>query len=191
MKSGKFLAFNRRVLNAALASVVLLGSAGVVSNAYAASATSTATSTVIAPIGITAPVVLSFGKFAPGAGGSVTISNSGARTGTGVILSSTSSTQTAARFDVTGEASTTYAITPSGVTALTGISGAALTLPSTMALAKTSDPTGANVTTGTVAAGTLSAGGTQSIYVGGTLTVGAAQPAGVYTGAVTVTVEYN
>lgn len=191
MKSGKFLAFNRRVLNAALASVVLLGSAGVVSNAYAASATSTATSTVIAPIGITAPVVLSFGKFAPGAGGSVTISNSGARTGTGVILSSTSSTQTAARFDVTGEASTTYAITPSGVTALTGISGAALTLPSTMALAKTSDLTGANVTTGTVAAGTLSAGGTQSIYVGGTLTVGAAQPAGVYTGAVTVTVEYN
>lgn len=191
MKSGKFLAFNRRVLNAALASVVLLGSAGVVSNAYAASATSTATSTVIAPIGITAPVVLSFGKFAPGAGGSVTISNSGARTGTGVILSSTSSTQTAARFDVTGEASTTYAITPSGVTALTGISGAALTLPSTMALAKTSDLTGANVTTGTVAAGTLTAGGTQSIYVGGTLTVGAAQPAGVYTGAVTVTVEYN
>lgn len=191
MKSGKFLAFNRRVLNAALASVVLLGSAGVVSNAYAASATSTATSTVIAPIGITAPMVLSFGKFAPGAGGSVTISNSGARTGTGVILSSTSSTQTAARFDVTGEASTTYAITPSGVTALTGISGAALTLPSTMALAKTSDLTGADVTTGTVAAGTLTAGGTQSIYVGGTLTVNAAQPAGVYTGAVTVTVEYN
>lgn len=191
MKSGKFLAFNRRVFNAALASVVVLASAGVVGNAYAASATSTATSTVIAPIGITAPAVLSFGKFAPGAGGSVTISNSGARTGTGVILSSTSSTQTAARFDVTGEGSTTYAITPSGVTALTGISGAALTLPSTMALAKTSDLTGANVTTGNVTAGTLAAGGTQSIYVGGTLTVGAAQPAGTYTGNVTVTVEYN
>lgn len=190
MKSGKFLTFNRRALNAALASVVMLAGAGVVGNAYAATASSTATSTVIAPIGITAPVVLSFGKFAPGAGGSVTISNSGARTGTGVILSSTSSTQTAARFDVTGEGSSTYAITHSGVSLLTGISGAALTGPQTMALAKTSDLTGANVTTGNVATGTLTSGA-QSIYVGGTLTVGATQAAGEYTGAVTVTVEYN
>jgi hypothetical protein len=191
MKSDNVLACNRRALSMALASVLALAGTGLVNNAYAAAATSTATSTVITPIGITAPVVLSFGKFAPGAGGSVTISNSGARTGTGVILSSTSSVQTAARFDVTGEASTTYAITHSGVAALTGISGAALTLPSTMALAKTSDLTGANVTTGNVAAGTLGVGGTQSIFVGGALTVAAAQPAGVYTGAVTVTVEYN
>ncbi|MDI1341919.1 MULTISPECIES: hypothetical protein [Polaromonas] len=44
MKSGKFLAFNRRVFNAALASVVVLASAGVVGNAYAAAASSTATS---------------------------------------------------------------------------------------------------------------------------------------------------
>ena len=183
--------FKQRVLTLALAAVFAIGSVAIGVNAYAAAATSTATSTVIAPIGITAPVVLSFGKFAPGAGGSVTISNSGARTGTGVILSSTASTLTAARFDVTGEASTTYAITHSGVALLTGISGAALTLPSTMALAKTSDLTGANVTTGNVASGTLTAGGTQSIFVGGALTVGATQAAGVYTGAVTVTVEYN
>lgn len=191
MKAGKFLTFNRRALNVALASALALAGTGLVSNVYAAVVSSTATATVIAPIAITAPVVLSFGKFAPGAGGSVTISNSGARTGTGVILSSTSSTQTAARFDVTGEASTTYAITHSGVTALTGISGAALTGPQTMALAKTSDLTGANVTTGNAATGTLGAGSAQSIFVGGTLTVGATQAAGVYTGAVTVTVEYN
>lgn len=190
MNHRKLATFSRRALNAALASAVVLGGAGFGVNAYAAAATSTATSTVIAPIGITAPVVLSFGKFAPGAGGSVTISNSGARTGVGVILSNTSSTQTAAKFDVTGEGSSTYAITHGGVTELTGISGAALTLPSVMALSKTSDLTGANVTVGNVATGTLTSGA-QSIYVGGTLTVGATQAAGNYTGAVTVTVEYN
>lgn len=188
MKSDKFATFNRRALSTALASALVLGGSGLAVNAYAAAATSTATSTVIAPIGITAPVVLSFGKFAPGAGGSVTISNSGARTGAGVILSSTASTQTAARFDVTGEGSSTYAITHSGVTVLSGPTVA--TVVQTMALAKTSDLTGANVTTGNVATGTLTTGA-QSIYVGGTLTVSATQAAGDYTGAVTVTVEYN
>ncbi|MDO8699104.1 MAG: DUF4402 domain-containing protein [Rhodoferax sp.] len=186
MNSGKFASFKHSALKAALASALVLGGAGFGVNAYAAVATSTATSTVIAPIGITAPVVLSFGKFAPGAGGSVTISNSGARTSSGVILSSTSSVQTAARFDVTGEGSSTYAITHSGVTVLSDTA----TTPNTMALAKTSDLTGANVTTGNVATGTLTSG-VQSIYVGGTLTVGATQVAGTYTGAVTVTVEYN
>ncbi len=191
MRSGKFSTFKRNALNAALASTLALVGTGLVGNAYAATATSTATSTVIVPIAVATGTVLSFGKFAPGAGGSVTISNSGARTGTGVILSSTASTQTAALFNVTGEASTTYAITHAGVSALTGISGAALTGPQTMTLAKTSDLTGANVTTGNVATGTLSGSGAETIYVGGTLTVGATQAAGVYTGAVTVTVEYN
>jgi len=188
MKSGKFASFNQSALKATLASALVLGGAGFGANAYAAAATSTATSTVIAPIAITAPVVLSFGKFAPGAGGSVTISNSGARTRSGVILSSTSSIQTAARFDVTGEGSSTYAITHGGADVLTGptVDG----VVQTMALAKTSDLTGANVTTGNVSTGTLNSGA-QSVYVGGTLTVGAAQAAGTYTGAVTVTVEYN
>ncbi|MHB1053869.1 MAG: DUF4402 domain-containing protein [Thiobacillus sp.] len=178
--------FKQHALKLALVSAFALGASALGINAYAAAATSTATSTVIAPIAITAPVVLSFGKFARGAGGSVTISNSGARTSSGVILSSTSSVQTAARFDVTGEGSSTYAITHSGVTVLSD----AATTPNTMALAKTSDLTGANVTTGNVATGTLTSGA-QSIYVGGTLTVGATQVAGTYTGAVTVTVEYN
>lgn len=178
--------FKQSALKLALVSAFALGASALGVNAYAAVATSTATATVVTPIGITSGAVLSFGKFAPGGGGSVTISNSGARTGAGVILSSTSSVQTAARFDVTGEGSSTYAITHSGVTVLSD----AATTPNTMALAKTSDLTGANVTTGNVATGTLTSGA-QSIYVGGTLTVGATQVAGTYTGAVTVTVEYN
>ena len=187
MTSKIFAKFNYRVLNVALASTAALAGMGLVSNVYAAAATSTATSTVIAPIAITAPAALSFGRFAHGTGGSVTISNSGVRTASGVVLSSTSSVQTAARFDVTGDGSATYAITHSGATVL---SDSAAT-PNTMALATTSDLTGGNVTTGNVATGTLTAGGTQSIFVGGTLTVSATQVAGTYTGAVTLTVEYN
>jgi hypothetical protein len=39
--------------------------------------------------------------------------------------------------------------------------------------------------------GTLSGTGTQSFYVGSTLHVAAAQPAGLYSGSFTVTVNYN
>ena len=187
MKSAIFAKFNRRALSAALASVATLAGMGLVSNAYAAAATSTATSTVIVPIAITAPAALSFGRFAHGTGGSVTISNSGVRTSSGVVLSSTSSVQTAARFDVTGDGSATYGITHSGAAVLSD----SASTPNTMALVTTSDLTGGNVTTGNVATGTLTAGGTQSIFVGGTLTVSATQVAGTYTGAVTLTVEYN
>ena len=186
MTSNIFSSFKRLALNAVVASAAALAGTGFVSNAYAVAATSTASSTVIVPIAITAPVALSFGRFAHGTGGSVTISNSGVRTASGVILSSSSGVQTAARFDVTGDGSSTYAITHSGVTVLSD----SATTPNTMALAKTSDLTGSNVTTGNVSTGTLSSGA-QSIYIGGTLTVGASQVAGTYTGAVTVTVEYN
>jgi spore coat protein U-like protein len=59
-----------------------------------------------------------------------------------------------------------------------------------MSMTKFSDFTGANATAGIATSGTLN-GGTQSIYVGGTLNVSASQAAGEYTGQITVTVEYN
>lgn len=192
MKSEKFLTFKRNALHVALVSTFAMGSMAVVSNAYAAAASSTATSTVVAPIAITTSglAVLSFGKFGPtGASSTVIISNSGVRSGTAVLVGV--GTTTAARFNVTGDANSTYAITHTALTVLTGISGAASTGPQTMALAKTSDLTGANVTTGNVASGTLSGAGAERIYVGGTLTVGASQATGTYTGTVEVTVEYN
>lgn len=170
---------------AALASVVALGAFGA-SNGFAAADLTTATATVIEPIAITKMVDLVFGKFAPGAGGTVTVSTSGARTASGTILSAIGSSPTAARFDVTGDADATYSIDWSGVSVLTD----PVSLE-TMALAKTSDLTGGNAINGEVATGTLSAGGAQSIYLGGVLTVGALQAAGDYAGNVTVTVEYN
>lgn len=169
-----------------LALAAALALAGVAIPAGAATDNATATAGVIIPITITKMADLSFGKFAPGAGGTVTLSTSGARSVTGAILSTNGSTPTAARFDVHGETSATYAITYTGTTAnLT--SGA-----NTMALTTISDLTGLGVSTGTQATGALDATtGNQSIYVGGSLAVGATQPAGTYTGTVTVAVEYN
>ena len=152
--------------------------------AGAASDSASATATVIVPIAIVKAADMSFGKFARGAGGTVTVSTSGVRTVSGVIASSNGSTPTAARFNVTGEASATYAITHSGATDLSN--GTDL-----MALTKFSELTAGGATSGNPTTGALDGTGAQSIYVGGTLTVAANQPVGTYTGTVTVAVEYN
>ena len=153
----------------------------------AAQATATASGTVVSPIAIAAAANLAFGNFAPGTGGSVTVSTSGVRAASGPVLMG-AATPTAARFNITGAASTTYSITHSGTSVLTNTTG---TGGETMALAKFSDLTAGNATSGTVTAGTLDGAGAQSLYVGGTLTVGSSQVAGIYTGTVIATVEYN
>ena len=171
---------------ALLAALAVAG--GAVSNAsHAAQASATASGTVVAPIAIAAVANLAFGSFAPGAGGNVTVSTSGVRTTTGpVLLTATSSS--AARLNITGQAGATYSIAHSGTVVLTNTIGAGA---ETMALTKFSDLTGANGTSGTVTSGTLDVGGAQSLYVGGTLAVAAGQVAGLYTGTVIATVEYN
>lgn len=152
---------------------------------FAAGATTTSTATVIEPIAITKTADLVFGDFAPGAGGTVTVATDGTRTVSGAILSTAGATPTAAKFDVTGNADSTYSISLTPAAALTDSVST-----ETMALSVFSDLTAGGATSGTVASGTLT-GGAQSIYLGGELTVGATQAAGTYTGDVTVTVEYN
>ncbi|MES2325043.1 MAG: DUF4402 domain-containing protein [Pseudomonadota bacterium] len=168
-------------LFASIAAASLLPSA-----AQAAQATATASGTVVTPIAITAAANLAFGSFAAGAGGTITVSTSGARTSSGVVALGASAA--AARFDITGSASTTYSISHSGTAVLTNTTGGG---GETMALAKFSDLTAGNATSGNVSSGTLDGAGAQSLFVGGTLTVGAAQVPGVYTGTVIATVEYN
>ncbi|MBD3896942.1 DUF4402 domain-containing protein [Halomonas sp. ML-15] len=174
--------------SAALVSAVALGSFGA-SSSFAAESSTTAEASVISPIAITTDVDLNFGRFAAGvAVGTVTVSTSGARTSSGdVILSTIGSSPAAAKFDVTGDDNATYTIAWSGATSLTNTAGAG----ETMVLARISDLTAGDATSGEVDTGTLSETGTQSIYLGGTLDVGAAQVAGLYTGDVTATVEYN
>lgn len=181
-KSTPFLA------RAVAVAVATVGIVGILASgaSQAAQASGNSTGTVIVPIAITSTADLSFGNFAAGTGaGTITVSTSGARTVAGVVTIGTGGT--AARFDITGSAGATYSITHGGTAVLTNTGGAG----ETMTLTKFSDLTGADATSGNVATGTLSGLGTQSLFVGGTLDVGANQVAGTYTGTVIATVEYN
>jgi hypothetical protein len=178
----KYSRFASQTLKLAAVALAVAGAGSAM--AAPTTATATSTSTVITPINITQKADLAFGKFIANTGGTVTVSTSGARTNTGVTLMT--STTTAAKFDVTGEKSTTYAITVPASVTLTGGGGS-----DTMSFVPVNDLTGANTTTGTVTAGTLDSSGKQSIYVGGVLTVAANQASGDYTGGFNVGVEYN
>lgn len=176
-----FVKFKQVALRSAMAAAFAV--IGV--SSYAVEGTASASGTVIAPIAITKGADLNFGKFARGAGGSITVATNGTPSSTGIVRSTTV-TPTAARFDVTGDAAATYSITYTG-TSTTLSDGAT----NTMTMAIFSDLTGGGATSGSAATGLLNGSGTQSVYVGGTLTVGATQVAGTYTGSVKVQVEYN
>ena len=174
-------------LKIALISAIALGATALSGAASAANnASATATANVVTPIAITKSVDLAFGNFYAGASaGTVAVNTNGTRTFTGGALTAIGgATPAAAKFDVTGTAAMTYAISYA--------SGVTLTGPGTaMALTQVSDLTAAGGASSLVATGTLSAGGAQSIYIGGTLAVGANQLAGAYTGTITATVDYN
>lgn len=182
----KMFAVKQQSLKIALISAFALGATALGGAAAAANnATATATATVVAPIAISKATDLVFGSFYPGASaGTVSVNTNGTRTVGGGVTAGTGATPTAAKFDVVGAASATYTIAyDSGVT-LTGAG-------SPMALTQVSDLTAAGGASGLVATGTLGAGGTQSIYIGGSLAVGANQTPGAYTANITATVNYN
>jgi hypothetical protein len=146
-----------------------------------ATATATATATIVTPISIAEVVNMNFGNVAvqTAAGGTVVMTPAGVRSVTGgVTLPVINGTVTAASFTVTGQGAYTYAITlPATATTLT--SGANTMTATTF----TSTPS---------ATGALTAG-TQTLNVGATLNVAAAQAAGLYVSGTpfSVTVNYN
>jgi len=146
---------------------------------YAAQATSSATAEVMTPISISNTAALRFGKFSALTGGTVVISAAGTRSATGAVVLSSTNAGGAASFDVSGDNNATYAITlPDNATLTHGTDGS-----QTMSIGTfTSNPSGT---------GTLSAGGSQTLTVGATLTVGNAQTTGSYSGTFDVSVEYN
>jgi hypothetical protein len=154
--------------------------------AYAqVSETAAATAVIVSPITITFATDLEFGNIAAGAvAGTVVLSPAGVRTPTNVTLPAITGTVTAASFTVGGTPGYTYSITlPAGATTISN--GAQTMTVDTW----TSDPT---------PEGTIEAGGTQILYVGATLSVGANQASGTYSsstaggsGDFTVTVNYN
>ena len=143
-------------------------------------ATTKSSATVIQPITISNSVELNFGTLAVSSTipGTVTIEPSSNRTKTGgVTLPAVTGTVSAAKFTVTGEGTSTYSIT----------------LPTTVNLTYNGWVLIANDFTSTPSGiGTLS-GGTQDIYVGATLSLGAGQLPGLYTNAsdLAVTVNFN
>jgi len=154
-------------------------------NAFAqATASATATATIVAPIAITKTVDLNFGNVAVIAAGTVILAPSdGTRTKTGgVTLPNEVGTVTAASFNVTGEGNYTYSITlPSSDYIITRIGGTeTMTVNNFKSFPDVADN------------GALT-NGAQTLNVGATLNVAAAQLAGVYTNATgfDVTVNYN
>ena len=166
--------------NKLIATAILM--TGFISISFAQStATATATATIMSPESIPKNPAMRFsnGAVHTATGCTVLLAPAGTRTSTsGVTLPATAGTVTAASFTVNGNGTSTYAITLPTTVTLTHSGGV-----QTMAASSfTSNPSGT---------GTLSAG-TQNIAVGATLTVAAAQLAGVYTsGNFNVTVNYN
>lgn len=165
-----------------LLAIVILGIT--VSSFAQETASATSSATIVTPIAITKSGDMNFGNVSVQSttGGTVILAPAGTRTtggAGGVTLPAVTGTVTAAKFDITGANNYSYSITlPS--TALTVSSGS-----NTMTVTSfTSNPS---------PTGTLDASGKQTVNVGATLNVAAAQAAGNYTSATpfNVTVNYN
>ena len=169
-----------KAMNLLNLAAVLMTSVGLMalssSQAWAASAKSSADAEVVVPIGISNTAGMNFGRVAPtGVAGTVVLDTAGGQTATNVDLIS-GGTVAAARFVVRGGASEGYSITlPASATISSGANN--MTVDSF-----THDAGGSPA---------LDGRGNDSFNVGATLNVGAAQAAGTYTGAFAVTVNYN
>jgi hypothetical protein len=165
------LKFARHLVAAAGLSMFALG---------ASAATMNGTATIIQPITITASSTLAFGNILADAAsaGTVVVSPAGAATLTGVTRpGSNVGTVAAASFTVTGVSGLAYAVT-FGASSFTLTDGGTNSM--TVSSLTTASANNFNLT-----------GGSDTLTVGGSLAVGAAQAAANYTGSVSVTVAYN
>lgn len=140
----------------------------------------TATAVILTPLSVAATSNLSFGNIIAGTGGTVTIAPNSDRSSTGVTLPAANpGTISAAQFTVTGTGTSTFTIAVPATHTITRVAGTETMTVGTFVSDPT--PTGALV------------GGTATVRVGATLTVGNAQAAGTYTNATgfTITVNYN
>ena len=168
---------NRLLVSAAVLGVI--SSTPAFGQAAPASATANANAEVVNTITLTKTADLNFGRIAAHtSSGTVTVSTAGARSSTQPSLLIAGTTPTAAAFNVGGQPSLGYNITLTNSTiTLTHTTDTSKTMPANLTLSK--------------ATGTLTAGGTDSLTVGGALTVGASQTPGTYQGQLQVSVVYN
>jgi len=160
---------------------IALVTLGTASASFAQSSkTASATATLITPIAISKTTDMNFGTVAASAtAGTVALSYADVATPTGgTTLVAGGAARKAAEFEVTGQNSSSFSISCPTTIVLTS-AGNTLTVNGIAADAGTTN--------------TLSASGSKTIKVQGTLVVPGAAPAGVYTNTadLTVTVNYN
>ena len=136
---------------------------------------------IVAPLQVTRQTDLEFGSIVPSARAeTVAIDTGGDRKATGGIALVTGSEKpTVARFAVSGVAGASFSIVLPESTTISRVGGEA------------EDMTVTDFTSNPGAAGTLGPDGKQTIAIGATLHVGAAQPLGRYVGTFDVTVAYQ
>ena len=146
---------------------------------------------LIAPMTLTQTSALHFGtvNLLAATAGTVVLTTANVRNITGgVALSTIAPTSTNAAYNITGTISSTYALTLPATIIVTHTITPASTM--TISALKVLFNTGTEVTA-VGATNTLTAAGTGSFKVGGTLSIIAAQLAGIYAGTFAVTVDYN
>lgn len=128
---------------------------------------------------VSGTVDLTFGSFAAGSGGQVTVSPGGVRTVSGGVVRLSSAGGSAGQITVSGQSSATYSIglPADGTVVLSNAAGQSMPLKSFV-----SSPSGS---------GQIGAGGSQTIFIGATLSVAAGQPIGSYSGSYPVSLNYN
>lgn len=173
----------------ALGAMVLAGSAWSQSN----TATATATATVVAPLTVAKVTDMNFGTFAATTGASsvMKLSTTALTTGSTAQIY-TGAALSVAKFRVTGDAARTFSISYAGSSTQLDCATPVANMPvDWTAVAMSAETAATDLSDGSDSlTGTLTAG-VANIFAGGNLTVGAYQPAGVYTGNLVVTVAYN
>lgn len=149
---------------------------------FSANDDGTARARIVTPISITNVDDLDFGSILTTVAGTVIVNPDAAGTLNALSTLTPGSETASAQFNVVGSPNATYTVTLPGVLTLapalgTGVNTTVITV----------DPFSSSVTTN----GLLSASGTQTIYIGGTLNVPVSPMADNYTGSFTVTVDYN
>ena len=164
-----------------------LGAAAFTGPAMAANSTATATARIYQAMTIgAASTNIDFGILTPTAGGNVTV-NGDNTLNVGAAATATAGTPSAATFAVTGLASSSYSIDTTTGSSANLTSGA-----NTMSVSFTAysfNTSNTYATSGTTAS--TDGSGNDTLRVGATINVGAAQAAGTYTGTASVTVDYN
>lgn len=175
---------NRKILPALTTAALLVAFGGFSSQAFAADAATSASVTLAAPLEILENTALNFGTVGPDADNATTV----LLTSGGVISSPNGAGlfggEAAGNFTVNGAAGEVYVITDPGTVQLDGVNG--LDVSSFTFSANGCADVAAGSCTATLA------GGTDTLTVGASLAVPANHgPAGLYSNAFTLTVNYQ